>query len=713
MNIIRNCSASALLLAAHAGALGQSNSEPVQQVVVGASASDQRAQSTTTAIVIGRDELLRHGDANLLEVLKRQPGITIDASAGREPAIRMRGMGAAYVSILLNGSPAPAGFSLESLSPELIERVEIRRVATAETSGQAVAGAINVILRRAGPASVTNVDEIKAGSAFVAGYAAPQLLLEHSGRAGALTYTLAATVRRTEHLVTTLTTEQGERPALLRHTASNEHQVDDVLELAPRLSWQPTARDTITSQTYLRQRHVDNARGDHERTEIGSPSAFPRAELTYETRPLLAYSDLAWARKLDAGARLAAKLSVNYTTRDAVFMYRALDPHDNLLATHRVASGPIERESTFNGSLRRPLWGSHALAAGWDLGRKQRREYRRELQTDANGAALLTSDEHYRAEVSRAALFIQDEWDIDPAWSAYLGLRRENLHTVGEGNAHAPVDVGAGAWSPIFQTLFSPTRADDDSGPRDQFRLAIGRTYKAPNIVDLMPRRYTVDNNNSATNPDQQGNPNLRPELALGIDLAWERTIGKGGMVGVSAFHKRIRDITLVRVFDRDGIWTATPENQGDATVRGIEFEGKLTRGSLSARVNLARNWSHVERVPGPDNRIEGQPAYSGNVGLDFASPSSQFDLGGAITFRGPAANRSSAQIYRVDSPKRQLDLTAVWKPDAKARLRLSVADVLHQDYDELLAYEGDSRLARTTNYRTRTSWRVIWEQSL
>ena len=709
MHTFRSRGAGALLLAVQACAHAQTAPEPMQQVVVSADA--RRAPSTTTSIVVGRDDILRLGDSTLSDVLKRQPGITVDTSPGKPTTIRMRGMGGGYVALLLNGVPAPAGFALESLGPDVIERIEIQRTATAETSSQAVAGTINVILRRAGPTRGAAATEVKAGSAIVDGYLAPQLVAQHSGRAGALAYTVVATLKHDEKPVTAVTTETGTQPDLRRSIAWTDHQTEAVAELAPRLSWQPDARDTVTAQAYVRQRRLDNTKRETETTAIGSPTAFPHAVQRFTADPLHAYADAAWTRRLDGGARVTAKLSAYTTTRDADFVYRGMDVRDALLETHRVASGPTEREWTFNGSWRRPMWSGHLLAAGWELGRKRRSEYRRERQTDADDALLLASDEDYRASVARAAFFVQDEWDIDDAWSAYVGLRREDLRTTGAGNAHAAVDVHAGAWSPILQALFKPARPDGDTGPRDQFRLAVSRTYKAPNIIQLMPRRYTVDNDNSATYPDEQGNPNLRPELALAIDLAWERTLGKDGMVGVSVFHKRIRDVTLYRTFLADGVWISMPDNLGGATVRGIEVEGKTTRGSLTARVNAARNWSNVDSVPGPGNRIEGQPAYSGNVGLDYAA--ARVDVGGSYGYRGRVAGRTSALLSSDDGIKRQLDLYAVWKRDATTRLRLSVADLLHPDYRERIAWDGASPRARTTVYRVRTTWRLMWEEAL
>src|SRR5690349_6938732 len=118
---------------------------PVQQVEVRASAEgyDPRRDDTASRIVIKREDILRYGDTTLLDVVKRIPGVTVTNGAGRSQEIRMRGLGAGYTQILVNGERMPAGFALDSLSPELIERIEVLRVATADMSTQSVAGTIN------------------------------------------------------------------------------------------------------------------------------------------------------------------------------------------------------------------------------------------------------------------------------------------------------------------------------------------------------------------------------------------------------------------------------------------------------------------------------------------------------------------------------------------------------------------------------------------
>jgi outer membrane receptor protein involved in Fe transport len=704
----RTALSAALLLAYHASASAQS--QPMQQVTISASAFEQRAQSTTTAIVVTRDEILRQGDGSLTDVLKRQPGITIDGGPGK-PAIRMRGLGAGYVAILLNGLPAPGGFSLESIDPELVERIEIMRAPTAETSGQAVAGAINIVLRKAGKTAAPQTD-VKAGAVLDAGHPAPSLSVQRSGRTGTLGYTLAATLKRIDRTYAGVATEEGRSPSLLRHSAYEDRQVGDTLELAPRLDWQPGPRDTLSSQSYLRWIRTDNSKSELEDVEFGPGTSFAHGYHSYQAHGVQGYADLTWTRKLDEGARLTGKLSGFASKRDADFLYRGMTADEVLLETHRVASGPSERELNFNGSYRRPLFKTHALALGWELGRKRRDEYRREHQADASNRPLLDSDENYQAKVARSAFWIQDEWDLSDAWSAYLGLRREALHTTGEGNAHAAVDVESSVWSPIFQTLFKPAAQAPDKG-RDQFRFALSRTYKAPQIVQLMPRRYTVDNGNNATNPDQQGNPNLRPELSLGADLAWEHYANKDDMVSVSAFAKRIDGITLDRVFQQDGVWIVMPDNVGSATVRGLEFEAKRRRGAFAGRLNVSRNWSRLAAVAGPDNRIPGQPSWSGNLGLDYAAPGQPVEMGGTYSHRGGYAARRSPQLADYGGAKRQLDLYAVWKRDQRSKLRVSVSDLLHRNYVERSTYVGDTDLAMTVVQRTRTTWRVVWEESL
>ena len=89
---------------------------------------------------------------------ERAYAIAAEASAapGRGGAPRMRGLGAGYTQILINGDPMPQGFALDQLSPSQIERIEVLRAPTAETGTRAIAGT-NTITRTSGTEDLSTV----------------------------------------------------------------------------------------------------------------------------------------------------------------------------------------------------------------------------------------------------------------------------------------------------------------------------------------------------------------------------------------------------------------------------------------------------------------------------------------------------------------------------------------------------------------------------
>src|SRR4051812_16360447 len=157
MPLLNRVAAAALSLAMPITAAAQAPAEPApppkeepkkqETIEVTADAIAERRDSTASKIVVNRDEIVKYGDQTILDVMKRLPGVTVSGAGGRGTEIRMRGLGSGYTQILVNGERAPPGFSLDTLSPDLIERVEVYRGAVAEFSTQAIAGTINIVLR--------------------------------------------------------------------------------------------------------------------------------------------------------------------------------------------------------------------------------------------------------------------------------------------------------------------------------------------------------------------------------------------------------------------------------------------------------------------------------------------------------------------------------------------------------------------------------------
>src|SRR5258706_4027182 len=165
--------------------------------------TDERRYSTASRMVFGREELDRYGDTTLGDVLKRLPGITISGTPGRGGDIRMRGLGSGYTLILLNGEPAPRGFSLDSLSPDQVERIEIMRAPIAENSARAIAGTINIILREE---LVKRENELRLSLGWEDGRGQPNLSLQRNDTIDKFSYNISANVAHREVPRETFTT---------------------------------------------------------------------------------------------------------------------------------------------------------------------------------------------------------------------------------------------------------------------------------------------------------------------------------------------------------------------------------------------------------------------------------------------------------------------------------------------------------------------------
>jgi outer membrane receptor protein involved in Fe transport len=240
---------------------------------------------------------------------------------------------------------------------------------------------------------------------------------------------------------------------------------------------------------------------------------------------------------------------------------------------------------------------------------------------------------------------------VSERWSVYFGLRWEGVNIKSSGTDYGRIDNTSSVLSPLFQTLYKLGEKK-----KDQLRFGLTRTYKAPGVGDLIPRRFT-SNNNSSTSPDSMGNPNLKPELAWGLDLAFEHYLGEGGgLLSASTYARRIEDITRRRVEQIDGLWVSRPVNAGSADTYGIELEAKLPLRSLmkeapgvEMRANLTRSWSKLDTVPGPNNRLDQQVPVSGTVGADWKLDKLPLTLGGSTATRAAAkyASRSGSSPIR------------------------------------------------------------------
>lgn len=659
----------------------------VSQVRVVGAKYDQRRSDTASTIVIGKEELMRHGDRTLADVLVRVPGLTVDAKG-----IRMRGLGNGYTQVLLDGVAMPAGFALESLAPELIERIDIVKTASAELGMQAIAGTVNIVMKKNGARAR---DTFKFSVDSQRGYQSPSLSGQLAVSSSGVASSLAVTLGRTRVLTSSIDHEMTQVgvPATVNQRRTDRFEINtaDTLNLVPRINGKFGANEL--SVRGLINLHRRRAYGDNHETLIaGTHSAVPDSALQYTPSANNLQLEANWQRALGSGAKMEFAAGSATSRRKASFAFSAL-PRAGAEATS-VDSRAREDDDHAGGKYSVTVTGNHQLVAGWEHKRVAREQTRSGNDMAAQGQY---QTDRYAATTQRSALFIQDDWQGEHGWSVSAGMRADALQSRVAQAGESVVTQSSTVLGPVLQTLYK-------TGPGGLWRLGLTRTYKAPAIAALIPRRYKVDNNNGPSNPDTQGNPSLRPELAWGLDLGYEHYLGKHAMFSVSGFARRINHVTGMRLtLDQYG-WVAQQANQGRANASGVLVEAKFPwrqwapdSADIDVRLSAARNWSRVHAVPSPHNRLDGQDPSSANLALDYRPAAMPLTLSANLNYLGGSMVRWSEQVSARTSPSRVVDLHAVWTPRRDVRLRAGILNILAQDRGSTLSYLRDTTTTHTS----------------
>ena len=690
--------------------------------------ADQRRQSTAAKIVIGREEIERFGDSTVGEVLKRLPGVTTQGPPGRGGPPRMRGLGAGYTQILIDGQRAPQGFSVESLTPEQLERIEIFRAPTAETGARAIGGTINIVTREG---FKVRLNDVRIGAGYENGKVSPGLSWTHNDSIDNFIYNLSASVfngRRTSESTTTTTDEDIASGAITRqqvdHSTSADNRVG--MNLTSRLQWRGEAGDMLMLMPVLfTTRAESKSRFDLTQSIGSTPPLYDLGESENDSRFTSARLNGNWRTRLGGGFRLDMNGGLSDARGANHSIRQERSKAGNVLRTIDDEGSSRERSLTLNGKTSKLLEGDHSFVSGFEIERLQRTSTRRSLQ---NGVPLLTEfDETLEASSRRLALFAQDEWQLNANWSAHAGLRWEGITTQGDaGDGPSPTNHSK-VLTPLLHAVWKP-----DPKTRDQVRFSLTRSYKSPTLQNLIARpnissRYPASGANIPTSPDRAGNPLLQPELARGIDVAFERYLSEGGVLSANIFVRRlndyIRNVTALETvsWSAQQRYVSRPQNIGDATTKGIELEAKFRLDQVfgdgprtEVRSNLSLYRSRVDTVPGPDNRLDQQPHATANLGFDHRFRGTPLTLGASVNWT-PGYRTQVSELQAVTAgTKRQFDAYGLWVVNPAMQLRLNVSNIAPQDYLSSNTLEvGNLRERSSTLATTNVNWRMALELKL
>lgn len=677
--------------------------DPVQVTGGRVDETQERRQSTAAKIVIGREEIDRFGDSSLADVLKRLPGITVGGAPGRRGGgIRMRGLSGGYTQILLDGERMPPGFSLESLPPDQVERIEILRAPTAETGARAIAGTINIVTRGG---YTRRVNDVRVALGQERGQGSSTASWSRNAQLGdfVVNGTLSAGLRR-QRDVSYEDTEQRRLDdgslVLERHETAETGGQNRNLNANGRIEWKPGGGGQLLVMPGLGVFRAERSGERWLEQPFGSmPVPYERAGTASDVETTLARLQLAWTQRLADG---------RFELRGGINRHRLESSSDRADETGGAPGRTFHNEQTVNddnvtGStkLTKNVFESHTLVTGAEFESNRRRDERTSLQ---DGVPVLTEfGNRLAARATRLAGYTQDEWAWGEHWAFHAGLRWEGIRTQGSAlpGADAPANRSS-VWTPLLHALWKP-----DPKGRDQVRVSLTRSYKSPQLQQLIARprintNYPVPGPNTPTDADYAGNADLRPELATGVDLAFEHYLPGSGVLSASVFHRRIRDYLRSTTELETVSWSAVPRyvtrprNVGGAMTQGVELEAKFRASEvwpaaprIDVRANLSAYRSRVDGVPGPDNRLDQQPPWSGNLGADYRLVSLPLTIGGNASWTPGYTTRLTDTQTASAGRKWEVDAYAAWAFSPAVSLRLTLSNLAPRVYANSSTVEG------------------------
>jgi len=646
--------------------------------------SELRRRAPVAKQIYGREELDRYGDTSVADVLKRLPGVNVS-----DGAPRMRGLGSGYTLILINGDPAPPGFKLDQLDPAQVERIEVTKGPSADQSAQAVAGAINIILKEAPRVSQR---DLRLGAGYNINHPVPSATFTFGERFGPVSLSVPVSAFQWLQEMRSSTERNGtdlnDQPVVAAQHGKMRNW-GHAFNSAPRATWKISDDENVSLQGFAQKGWWNNAvrlvpDGSYKTPRLDDDSdnqgvwQMLRANLQWNNR----FSETQkW--ELKAGAQDAKNHIENRTLNPVAPVDALIDSRD--------------RSLTQAGKYSQILGDEHTVTLGWDLEFRQRDEIRD--TTVAGGEQLpALNGENFGARIRRQAFFIQDEWEINPQWSTYFGLRHERIVTISRGVA-TDARNSSGVLSPLWHLTYKL-----DPKGRDMIRASLTRSYKAPELTQMLGR-YTLNSKfpdpaqaNDELNPDRVGNPGLKPELATGLDIAYEKYLSGGSLFSVGLFHRNISQLirNVVTLDPASALvpvprYVIRPINFSSAITSGIELELKGRAGELfpslfdaKTPLNLRSSFSvyrsRVKAVSGPDNRLDQQQPWTANLGFDYRFSSVPVTTGANLNYTPVYTVRQTDRQSVEYSRNRGLDVFAQWVVSPRTSVRFSANNLFPLD---------------------------------
>lgn len=723
--------------------------------VTGAIAYRDRTDATAPTLSYGLDYFQRFEPLTVGDMLKRVPSVGFVSDVLEYDGARLRGLDPGYTQILINGKKVPGAggdrsFYVDRIPAELVERIEIIRSPSANRSGDAVAGALNIVLR---DAYQFDGGYLRAGAlSFDDGKTKPVLGAVASGDAlgGRL---LGGINVQGRHNPKRKRSDRFESPDGDFVDREDQSDVRDGTDYSGNLSY---TRDfgsgklsldgfyvrTDRTETEHSREYNDPASRARERllsvndqkVKIEQDNATVNASYVFDMAGGRSRVDLGYARFDDR--RRDTEQETGYDDEDT-------PPSFDGLEGTRILGDTRDSEWSFKLAHSRDIAGAK-MEFGLDGQDKRRDTALRtsEVEAEDEGEPLPAyadfARQSSRIRERRLDPYLMFSGQSGPlAWET--GLRYETTRAKIDGRDEAE---SVSTQDKDYGLLLPSAHLRVNVTERDRLSASIARTVRRPDFNQLLPLTLEEEYGDN----DFLGNASLRPETAWGLDLGYERRLGQRGVFGFNLFYRKVEDLieivgtgrpSATALKDHDdaieefldehpGAGPGTPgypsldpdsfvftaANVGDGRVYGAELDLSTPLTALGLKdTGVFLNYSWLDSEVDDDfgeRRFNNQPRSVLNVGFIQDLPSLGVSFGASYRRQGDARSRvlgeEVATSYGAD-----LEAFVEKRFGARVAVRLTgsnlldaskdeafdkfntLADQIDRDYDE---YEGETEKA-------------------
>jgi outer membrane receptor protein involved in Fe transport len=623
--------------------------------------------SAVAKTIITRDEMEKFGDQSVNDALRRAAGFQMPTPGqgprGGNGSMRFRGGGAPV--FLINGEPVQGGprggmSVVDSITPDMIERIEIVKQPSVAQASVASSAVINIILKE--PLDGTRISgTVRAGYGIAKSSQKEEerknISLQMDGKTDPWTYSLSANQMWSDSDSVTTTENASGITASQKRTTNRTSQM-----LSPRAEYSIDDQQKLVAELFYRNNESEGSMRDQIQEDKNDSI---RLNTRYERK--------------DKGNSDKIRLSVEQQNETELTRSSQRQSYtDEQVNEYGLAYDGVRKFDE-----------TKQIKFGTDL---------RTSELKSNAADTL--------DEQRYALYAEGSWRFTPRQSLTLGARQEWIHRSGL------VDYSDSHLSPVLAHRFDFT----DSW---SLQTNISQAFRSPKSDQLLPAvSVSTDiDAGSLNNPDQGGNPFLRPEKIN----AYESTLGyntSAGGVNITAYYREINDYIekAIRSEDAQGQSCATanapscrfverPFNQDNATTYGVEVAGryalKQTEAGHSFMLNaqLSTVRAKIEEDNGTERLASDVAPYTASAGLSYnyqpwrVSSSLNVNYTPAYTRELNSQDYNGELYERTSNERVNVDLSITKRFDNNWAASINARNIFSTDYKERLTKVSDGSL--------------------